>query len=54
MFGDEVVRLVCQSNHQAVNFIEQVVKKKENMNCKFERLSDYLRPAKESHKKRLN
>jgi hypothetical protein len=50
MFGDETARLVCQSNHQAVDFIEQVVKK-ENIDCEFERLPGYLIPAKESHKK---
>ncbi|CAF1231188.1 unnamed protein product [Rotaria sordida] len=50
MFGEEVARLVCRSNHEAVNFIEQVVKK-ENIDCEFERLPGYLIPAKESHVK---
>jgi len=50
MFGDENARLVCRSNHDAVDFIEKVVKK-ENIDCEFERLPGYLIPAKESHKK---
>ncbi|CAF2885475.1 unnamed protein product [Rotaria sp. Silwood2] len=48
MFGDEVARLVCRSNNDAVNFIENVVKR-ENIDCEFERLPGYLIPAKESH-----
>ncbi|CAF0975483.1 unnamed protein product [Adineta steineri] len=48
MFGDETARLVCQSNHQAVDFIENLVKK-ENIDCEFERLPGYLIPAKDSH-----
>lgn len=48
MFGEETARLVCRSNHEAVDFIEKVVKK-ENIDCEFERLPGYLIPAKESH-----
>jgi glycine/D-amino acid oxidase-like deaminating enzyme len=48
MFGEEVARLVCQSNHEAVEFIENVVTK-EKIDCEFERLPGYLIPYKESH-----
>jgi glycine/D-amino acid oxidase-like deaminating enzyme len=49
MFGEETARLVCRSNHEAVDFIENVIKK-ENIDCEFERLPGYLIPAKENHK----
>src|SRR5204862_260380 len=49
-FGEEIARLVCRSNHEAVDFIENLVKK-EKIDCEFERLTAYLIPAKESHKK---
>jgi len=50
MFGDENARLVCQSLHQAVDFIEKVAQK-ENIECEFERLPGYLIPVKEGDKK---
>ena len=48
MFGDEIARLVCQSNQQAVDFMENLIKK-EKIDCEFERLPGYLIPVKESH-----
>ena len=48
MFGEETARLVCRSNHEAVDFIESVIKKY-NIECEFERLPGYLIPAKQSH-----
>ena len=48
MFGDEVARLVCKSNQEAVDYIEKVVKK-EQIDCEFERVPGYLIPMKESH-----
>ena len=44
MFGDEVARLVCQSNHQAVDFIEQTVKK-ENIDCEFRTITRLFNPS---------
>ena len=52
MFGDEVARLVCQSNHQAADFIEATAKK-QNIECDFERLPGYLIPFKDSDKAKI-
>lgn len=52
MFGDEVARLVCQSNHQAADFIESTAKK-QNIECDFERLPGYLIPFKDSDKEKI-
>lgn len=52
MFGENNARLVCQSNHEAVDFIEKTVRK-ENIDCEFERLPAYLIPCKDSHIKDL-
>lgn len=52
MFGDHIARLVCQSNHDAINFIEHV-SQRENIECEFERLPGYLIPARNSDIKEI-